>query len=265
MANTTLTCSGTPSTNNPAGIPLIPGLPPDPYFSNPNINQYRCLVDPTHWGCPSVDTDDGTWSTSGGPFISIPNCYGESVADCESAINGALASAGSGVTAGVTVSKSPTYDPNIALGVVEATSPGAGTQADASTVAVEVNSDDSSGACDSETHNFHWSKAGQTMVAKAWITCGFTSPSVSVTGVAWACTQEPLPIQTALDSGSWGCSRVATVTQAFAVETGVRAGPLLIGSSVAYQANQWYCATAYGSQVLQSWAQCWLPPAPAGA
>jgi hypothetical protein len=258
-ANGARTCTGSPTNDNPNGTPLIPGIGGDPIYGNPNNNQYRCLIDPTNWACPTVG-DDGSWDRSGGPLITMPDCYGLTVAACESAINGALALAGSGVTAAFSVVPSATFDPNIDTGLVASISPSAGSHADASAVVVTENDENNTGTCASETHNMHWSKNGGTMLSKGWITCGFNSPpDVSVSGAAWVCSQLPGEDQAALDAGQWGCSRVATVSQNFTVEAGVRQGPLLIGSGIPWQ-NAYFISTTFGSVVQQSWSQGWIPP-----
>jgi hypothetical protein len=95
------------------------------------------------------------------------------------------------------------------------------------------------------------------------VKCDFTDV-VLVSGRMWECSEAPLADSAALDTGSWGCRRVFTVTdQPISVLAGAWSQPLYIGSGVPYTIQDGYwIATTFGIQVAQSWSQEGWQPAP---
>lgn len=58
----------------------------DPNFSDPGTNLVRGMMSPGSFA-PAAPAGDGNWATTGGPLITIPDCHGLTVADCEAAVD----------------------------------------------------------------------------------------------------------------------------------------------------------------------------------
>jgi hypothetical protein len=255
--------------NGPAVQPKD-GLP-NPWasdgYSNPEGNNLRCQLSPQAFGCPQVSTDDPSdWATTGGPKISMPNCYGLSQGACQGAVIAALSAAGSSVSPGFTTTGAPTYDPNIAIGAVAATISAAGMQTDATSVVEEINEEQQPAQeCSAHMEYYHDSKHEGHMLSVFYVDrCNFSSPpNVLLNAMAWACTSEPSQDATMLAMNAWGC-----VPDASAFDVPVTANGYLKGSD-AYLNGQlcdptkWYIAYAYSNYdtplVFPSWTQV-LPP-----
>jgi hypothetical protein len=262
LSNGATTCSGTPDPSIPFGIP---GLSADPIYSDAEANEMRCQIDPHNWGCPAVDS--GTdWADTGGPKITMPDCYSMTVEACASTIDAALEDAGSGTTAAYSVAVAPTYDPRLANGLVVATLAAAGAWAAASSVTIEVNESQSGQWCQAQIDNYHLSKTSGYATPISYVRlsyCNFTSPpQVFLSAAAWACTSEPTRDAALLDTHAYGCYRVAEMNQLpFDVIGGVApaSGNQYLVGNVPYDGSKWHIASVWSTtttpMVIRGWSQ----------
>lgn len=185
-------------------------------FASPDINDIRCVVSAS-FACPQPGTD-GTneFDSTGAPLISMPNCYGITAGQCEGEIDTALSDAGSSVTAAFSTVVAPTYDPEIAAGLVQATIFAAGTLSDATSTTLEMNEPVPDGNCESETAYPHASTTQQSkglVDAKGRVKCT-TDQTVTFTVKLWKCSSEPIvsdagapaAVIDELNGGAWGCN-----------------------------------------------------------
>jgi hypothetical protein len=240
------------------------GFTADPTFQDPDTNAVRHWLDPNHWAKPTVSDDGAEFDGPGGPYFSMPDCVGLSVASCEAAVNDAIAATGAGYTGGFTVEPAPTYNPDVTVGAVVSTIAASSTSTDASSIVIEENETDPSDWCSSKTRNMHWSISGQTMVAKAIVNCPFTDAALPVTVAAWTCTSDPNPNTTVagLEANSDCSYVVGPDARTMSVVANEWSNPTYIGSALSFTPNVWYCAAIWGAQVKESTSQCWKPQAP---
>lgn len=219
-------------------------------FAVANANWMNCQLQPNIFACPGLSADGGGgWSSTGGPLITIPNCYTQAVTDCETAFDDALAAAGSVVTPAFTTTIAPTYDPNVPVGAVVATIPAEGTIADASTVVLEVNEEEQpTQYCSATAENYHLSEHTGVMLAVLYVQyCNFTSPpNVYLRAVAWACTSKPDSNYADLSAGDFGCvPDAATPGDQTVTANGYLPGTKAFLNGPAYDPTKWYIAYVY--------------------
>jgi hypothetical protein len=258
---------------SPSGGPTSPagGLPSgwsNDGFANADANYFRCNLSPATFACPAITGDGTDWSTTGGPLITMPDCYGMTVAACESTVDAALAAAGSSATAAFNTTVAPTYNPSLPNGVVTATIAAASTLSDASSVTAEVNEEASPQECTANIENYHKSEHSpdQTYMLSVFyaIKCNFNSPpQVLLSAKAWACTSKPSQDEGAIENGQWGCVLDAAVSnQAVTVNTSGPSTPATL-NGLPYDPTKWYISTAFSNYtdpvVFQGWSQA-VPP-----
>lgn len=241
------------------GGPVTPaeGLPP-PWvtdgYADPEANNLRCQLEPSVFACPIATSDGSDWESTGGPLVSIPNCYGQPVSSCESAVNQELADAGSVVTSSFSVTAAPTYDPGIALGLVEATIAAGGTVADASDTTIETNATSPDVNCKSNADYPHtmkstgWTKVG----AKGWVTCN-SDQTVSLQVQLFQCSSEPSASISALTSD---CGEpIATATCQLTVLAYRPSSECPAVASEGADPNAWYMSYTSGTGVDAAYSQ----------
>jgi hypothetical protein len=246
-----MACSSVSSTGGPANPAYgWPSPWPSDGYANPEANNLRCQLSPATFACPQVDSTNNDWETTGGPVVTMPNCYGESPDACEAAVNAALAAAGSSVTAAYTTAPAPTYDPNIPLGAVAATIPAAGAETDASSVVEEVNEENQPAqACSAGVDNYHLSEHTGKMLSVFYVKeCNFTSPpNILLSAIAWACTSQPDPNFAEISNGDFGCIPDAAIQDQSVTAAGLPRGSDAFLNGPAYDPNKWYIAYAYSN------------------
>jgi hypothetical protein len=246
-----LQCGGTLS--NPL---QVPGLPADPTYIDANSNQLRCQIDPSNWACPGVDSDN-EWSDTGGPKITMPDCYGLSVTDCESSIDSALAATGSSTTPAFSIATAPTYDSSIPTGYVQATVAAANTISSATSVTLQLNQTSPPKPCQSETDYPHESTTQASrgmMLVKGRVMCP-TSQLVDFNVTMWKCTSYPQPDLALLDSGAWGCQVISDQPWSIAVTAFAWSASKYSASSEGPQGGVFYIGATYGADVEESYSQ----------
>jgi hypothetical protein len=210
-----LPCSSVSPTGGPVGPAYgWPSPWPNDEYANADANELRCELSPQTFGCPQAAADgSGESDSTGGPLITMPNCQGLTVGECEGEIDSALASAGSSTTAAFSTTVAPTYNPNIGAGLVQATIVAAGTVAAIDAVTIEINEPQSDGNCQSQTAYPHTSttQLGRGLVdAKGRVQCA-TDQTVTFNVELWKCTSRPDvsaspdEVIDQLNTGAWGC------------------------------------------------------------
>lgn len=239
-------------------------------YASAEANTYRCALDPSQFACPTADADSD-YASSGGPLITMPNCYGMTIGGCESAIDNALSAAVSTTTAAFSTVAAPTYNPALPVGVVVATIAAAGTLSDASAVTMELNESTPSGNCQSKTQWPHPSTTQQSygmMLVKGQVICTTDQTGLSVNVILWKCTSEPDPstdnLQSSLDLGTWGCVELKNAPYSVSVAANIWSTELVAAASEGPQAGAYYIGSTTGIGVDQSFSQVvpaslWLP------
>jgi hypothetical protein len=96
---------------------------PDPTYQDPQTNLVRHFIDPSNWAQAPESDDGAEFDGTGGPKFTVPDCYGESLGTCESAVNAAIAATGATFHAGFIEDTTVPYDPLVADGAVVGTDP----------------------------------------------------------------------------------------------------------------------------------------------
>jgi hypothetical protein len=110
--------------------------------------------------------------------------------------------------------------------------------------------------CTSTTDNPHWSDGGQTVDAKGRVTCTYTG-YVAASMYLWKCMSHPTQNQFLLDTGAYGCVRVAAnIGQTIPVVVGEPATLYVPQEGILVdQEPGYWIATTSGADVLQSYSQ----------
>lgn len=238
----------------PSGWPTNSGGTLADGLGNPDINDIRCVISAS-FACPQpgVDPTTNDWGSSGGPKITMPDCTGISIADCEADVNAALATAGSSAEAGFDTTIAPTYDPNVPIGAVVATVPAANTQqSDVSSVELEENEEEQPAQfCSAHSDIYHPSQhnAGNMLAVFYLKYCNFTSsPNVLLSAEAWNCTSKPEENLELITTGSWGCVQDGPPVSDYSVTAnGARSGSPGYLNGPAYDPSKWYVAYVWSN------------------
>ncbi len=219
-------------------------------------NLYNHALDPDDWAAPSTDYNPATGGGDpGGHIWTMPDCYGLSVADCESTLTDAALLSGKDLT--FTVGTASTTDTTVAKDLVLATEPTAETKDRPSAITVTKNRNDGPDKnCVSTTENPHWSTNGDTVVAKANVTCNYTG-TAALTMTLWKCTDSPSADATALENGAWGCSLAAATEKVIPVVAEVTEDPAAYCPDVGaplVEGNAYFIAMTTVSNGLPSWS-----------
>lgn len=178
----------------------------------------------------------------------MPDCYGLTVAACESSITEARPNA----SFIITTASSP--DPNVADGLVSATTPSAATDPTPTSDTIYENPDDGNPqGCTSRTDDPHWSDTGATVLSKGWVTCDYAGDA-DVTMTLWTCTSQPSPDQIALEDDDWGCSIAATTYVILTVYPSVERGPIYVPLSSQVSGDNYFIAETQMPNADTSWS-----------
>jgi hypothetical protein len=243
---------------SPSGQYTLPPQPSngDSGYSDPNANHIRHDIDPQNWADPPNLEGGPEWSGTGGPKITIPDCYGATVADCEAAIDGAIAATGATFHAAFPRMTATTYDPSLGDGLVAGTDPAAGVLADPSSVTLEIN--ESGNDCRSRTDYPHPSvrTPASGMLVKGFVQCRTYTGPVTVTTVLYECSAEPSGDTYSVLHANGNCTEYAGQPTTISVLTTNK----WYGKSLAFTGNprdssKWYIGVTFGSSVEPSVSQ----------
>jgi hypothetical protein len=172
-------------------------------------DELNCLADPLDYICPSLNGTGTGYSGRGATAGPMPDCYGLTATDCETAVTTARPDA----TFTLTTATSP--DPAVADGLVIATTPTATTNPVPNAVSISTNPDNSNPqGCSWSIGDPHPSTNPATLGwinAKGRAGCNYTT-TVSAYVVLWKCDSEPSADLAMLDAGDWGCQVAADAT-----------------------------------------------------
>jgi hypothetical protein len=150
----------------------------------------------------------------------MPNCIGLTATACDALLDGIAASG----TRTYTVVDPEDADLDQQAGaVISQTIPPDSSFARTTNLTLTTNPDPLP-SCETTTQYPHWSSNGNTVLAKAAVTCNYTG-TVVLFMTLWKCTGSPSANAEALDSGIWGCSVAATTEQLVPVEAGLPVDP----------------------------------------
>jgi hypothetical protein len=204
--STTLNCSGTGfdgfgctgssfNTATPTDAQLADALRNVLSTDSPSQNIVACYITGT---CPS---------TAIAPYFSMPDCYGFTNSDCESAMEGL------GFTGTLNEDEADVPDYTQPAGVVIATDP-AESDPVSTASATTVTADDNPESCEWDVQNPHASSNqwfADAVDVKATATCTYAT-TIHATLTLWKCDEQPEPDYTSIEAGDWGCTYAAEAT-----------------------------------------------------
>lgn len=210
-------------------------------------NFYNHALDPDNWAAPSSNYDPATGTGDpGGHIWAMPTCRSLTVSDCESAISDAAMLSGKTLTFAVTTAG--TTDSAVAKNLVLSTTPTDATTGRPATIAISKNTANGpDAACTWSVQNPHTSTGTPGAVdVKGDAECNYTT-TIAASLTLWKCNNQPSPNLSSLQSGQWGCTQVATISEQRLAKPGIpqtfQAPPP--GGSIISPDNKWFIA--YGT------------------